>query len=262
METIAPAITFAFEKVASWICDEAKIDYADRPDQVREWTIHLEQSFRALTADGRTLDEDAALVAVALFNPPNVAKQRLGGVKPLDRLKRLWHRLLYYERYSGHRLVIPVVFCMMHCWLRTSGSAQISIITTPDRSFNFVFFGWNFFIGIIMIMVLTMTRWVTRTLQLKPDYGQCLAAGIGAILFFVIAQEWLASVSELCHYWNFNPSRDHVAPWKNTLAESIYLGWYSIEAVAFAGVVILILDEIFEFPSKRRARINLQRSKN
>ena len=258
--TISPSITFQFEKMASWICDEAKIDYADRPYQIREWIVHLERSFRALVADERTLDEDAALVAIALFNPWNVVKQRLGGVKRLNRLRRLWYRLLYYHCYSVPRLVIPVVYCMFHCALRTSGSAQISVISTPDHALNFVLFGWGFYIGIIMILVIVLTRWINRKLNIRSDYGQGFAGGIGVILYFTIVQEWLSSVSVLYHYWNFNPSWNHVAPWKNTLAESIYLGWYAIEAIAFVGVIILLLDEIFEFPSRRRLELALKRS--
>ena len=234
------------------MCDEAKVDDDDRPYQSREWVGAIEQKFRQLIADGKTPDEDAALVAVALFNPRNTAKQRRG------RWRSLWYRLLNYRRYSAHRLVAPVAFGMLHAWYRTSGSLEISIIR-GSKGPSMVLFGWNYYVGIFTVAIIAIERLVIRYLRAPRSMVEGVALGATLLLFLAIAFEWVGSVLLWIESLG---SRSAWAGWLDVVAGTDYLIGYIVEALLFFVVLRLMFVEIFNWPEQRRERKALRRVEN
>jgi hypothetical protein len=252
LATISPAVLFQFEKTASWTCDEAKVDDADRPYQIREWVGAIEQKFRCLVADGKTPDEDAALVAIALFNPRNVAKQRRG------RWKGFWYRLLNYRRYSAHRLVAPVAFGMLHAWYRTSGSLQISVLG-DGKGPSMVLFGWNYYVGIFTVAIIVLERFLIRFVRVPRMIAEGLAGGATLLIFLAIAYEWVGSAS----IWVESlKDRSAWAGWLDFVAGTDYLFGYLIEALLFLIIFRLVFVEIFDLPERRREQMALRRLEN
>ena len=146
VETISPAIRFRFEEFASRICDEGKVEAGEQPFKMREWTGHLERLFRERIADEKTTDEVGAEFAIEAFGPAeNVIKMLRGG------LRGLWHRLLYHQGYSVHRLVAPVVFIFLHCSLRTTDSLTHVV---ASGEYSYVLNGWHYYIGVMTLMAI------------------------------------------------------------------------------------------------------------
>ena len=259
-ERISPAISFAFEKVAFETSEAAKIDYADRLEQIREWVGRMEANFRQLTVTGRATDEDAALVVAALFNPENTAKMRRGG------LRSWWHRLFFYERYSTHRLLAPVAFGMFSAWFQTSGSLEnIHIISAQEGAIRIAFFDLSYFSSLYIIAIIVATRVFTRVFPRIKGCGWGIALVFEAAIFYKLAVSWGGSVGhwlELANNTWHDPTRyTQQAPlWLNLLVAALYLFGYVVEAVMFFVVVALVFVETLNFPEMRRERRDLRRS--
>ena len=256
---ISPGVSFAFEKAASDTCEEAKVDYPDRPYQMREWVGRMEANFRALTAAGKTTDEDACWVAITLFSPKNTAKMRLGG------LKSWWHRLFFYERYSVHRLIAPVVFCTLHSWLRSSGSLEVNVISKQELGIQFLMFSWNYYVGVYTIVIITVFRLIAKRFRpfgLSGFYTKAVCQGAGTmaiiLLFVEIGQEWIGSVENWFAKLNM-PDEGH--PWANNLLGAQYALGYTLEAVTVFAILALVFAEIFDLPALVREQKELQRSR-
>jgi hypothetical protein len=251
VETISPAIRFQFEEFASRICDEGKVEAGDRPYKMREWTGRLERLFRERLADGKTTDEVGAEFAIETFGPAkNMIKMLRGG------WKGLWHRLLYHQSYSVHRLVAPVVFILLHCWLRSAGSIEIHITASKDTAFRFLTFGWNYYIGVMTLVTIVITRAATRRLRIPKLLGQVAAAAFTLWLFYVVADEWIVSVRHHFKTWaDAARLEPEIPPWAENAFGSFLLALFIIEAVAFFFVLALTIAEIFDFPMRRKVKM-------
>jgi hypothetical protein len=248
VETISPAIRFRFEEFASRLCDEGKVEAVERPYKIREWTGRLERLFRERIADGMTTDEVGAVFAIETFGPAeSIIKMLRGG------LRGLWHRLVYHQSYSVHRLVAPVVFILLHCWLRTSDSLKVRVTT---GEISYVWFGWNYYIGVMTLVTIVITRAATRILRIPKLIGQVAAFGFTVWLFYVVAGEWLFSIKEHFRIWAISPGLEPEIPvWAEHAFGGFLLALFIIEALAFFFVLALTIAEIFDFPMRRRMRM-------
>ena len=247
---ISPAVTFQFEQFASRICDEAKVEFVDRPYRIREWMIRMEELFRRNVADGRTTDEAAAEAALSSFGPvENIVKGLRGGIKGL------WFRLRFYDRYSVHRLLSPVAFCFLHHELRSSGSLNITIFSAHDYSWRFVMFGWDYYIGVITLASIVTTRFLCRKFAIPKLLGQIVALAIATALFLQIGHEWGQSVMNHFTTWAREPQLEPGIPsWKVSTFATFLLVCYLVEAISFIFVATLVAAEIFDLPGLRRTK--------
>ena len=155
-DTIPKLIRYRFLAVAQEVCDRAKVDYWEYPEVVSGLREQLETSYRAYDraglykddAEARALEDFGSIEAVA-----NIHR---------DGWRGLWQRLISNQRYSVHRLVAPVLYCLFHSELRTQGSQEITVYGSTWH-WSFVLYGWDYYIGVIVLITTVTTRAITRS---------------------------------------------------------------------------------------------------
>jgi hypothetical protein len=257
-ETISPAIRFKFEELAFRICDEGKVDLYDRPYRIREWTIRMEELFRAKNADGKNTDENDALYAIEKFGPAeNTIKTLRGG------WKGLWHRLLYYERYTIQRLVALGSLCLLHDWIRTSSSVTYSVVRLHEIETTFIAPNADYYLGVLFLAVVAIPRWIRPR---NPILKRIVLFGASLTVcwfYYTVFKQCLGSTRNLYHSfitgrWN-QPDVDNIPLWKNAIAGVIWSGAQLFEIVALLVAVPVIISEIFALPRQRRKKIERRR---
>lgn len=164
---IPPAVAFVFEQYASKICDEAKVDYEERPFIARELQNHLNHFWKRAIADGKSTDDAETAAIVAFGNVENVARSIR---------QPYWKRLLFFERCRAARFI----------WFMIVG-AVINFFCTvvaidPNKTHqisNWVALGYmlNPIYAIISLLVI---KWKPKTTFLK------IAFSIRYLLFFCV----------------------------------------------------------------------------
>jgi hypothetical protein len=256
--TVPPGVRFQFEQRAQEVCELAKIDYGDQAQIVSEMTQLMEERWRTLQVKLTT--DDAMIASLESFGSAgDVASAYRGG------FKGYCHRLIYYRRYSLHRMVAPIIFCLFHNWLRTSGSLQVHVLSSKDLEWRFVLYGWDYYIGVISLVTIIVVRMIADKVS-KPDPSEEKAielhtcfqiAGFAVVLFLFadIATEWIHSVSSLLDSdWRHMAGLDNVARWEELMAIIVYIGAFLFEAFFFFPMLGLVGAEIFDMGERKKAR--------
>ena len=246
--TVPPGVRFQFEQRAQEICELAKIDYGEQAQIASEMTQLMEERWRTLQVKLTTDDAMNASLG-SLGSASDVASVYLGG------FRGFWHRLFYSKRYSLHRMVIPIIFCLFHNWLRSSGSLEIHVWSSKDLEWRFVLYGWDYYIGVIVLVTIVTTRWLTKAVGLPKFIGECMAVVIALALFSDIAFEWVRSVANLLNSdWRRMAGLDNVPYWEELLAIIAEMGFFLFEAFLFFPMLGLVVAEIFDLGARRKAR--------
>ncbi len=164
--TISPAVLYRFEKLASRICDEALVDFEERPLIILEYKIRLIEFFRKAEREGLD-DERAAGQAIDRFGNPTIhAKVRRGGFKGWLR------RLLTYRRYRTARFLVIIFTAQFIEYLRVQSGTTYVL-----NEFTLLLHGSNILegVGVCVCLVGSKTRSGTWPLLTR------LACRLGAI---------------------------------------------------------------------------------
>jgi hypothetical protein len=145
---------------------------------------------------------------------------------------------------------------MLHVWYRTTGSLEITLLPGNEFMSRMILFGWNYYIGVIIIAVIMAARLTTRFLRIPKQITQILAMLVTVWLFAEIAVEWRASVA---NWFVISRIVDNVPRWKNDLVGGEFAVGYVVEAFTFFFVFILSAAEIFEIPACQRVVIEAKR---
>ena len=135
-ETIPRPIRYRFLSVAQKVCDLAKVDYWEYPEVLSGLREQMEASYRAYDQAGDYKDDSEAKALEDFGSVHDVARLHRGG------WRGLWCRLLFSERYTVHRLVGPVIFGMMHSFLRIEGSLKVSYSRSQIRLVRLAILLW------------------------------------------------------------------------------------------------------------------------
>jgi hypothetical protein len=108
-QTTVPApVRVRFAKVATAVCQQAKLDYLDWAETVAELNNDLEQKWINCCDEVGLNDDAAQQEALRLFDPPSAVRHFR---KPW--LVRLWS----YERYRPQRQLVFLAAYLFYCWL-------------------------------------------------------------------------------------------------------------------------------------------------
>ena len=186
-ERIPPAVSLAFERLASEVCERAALDYDEWPLKAHELATHLQEKWRE--GVGLNLSTDAAQQrAIEAFGPVKaVAKS----------LRRPWLlRILTYRRYQTERVVIFLAASFFIAWLTVldvyyrqeldGKPVDLAEVMLPFSAANFLHGLGGFYIGFIAWGTARLIRWQPPT-QRPALAALCQARYLaGALLLFPI----------------------------------------------------------------------------
>ena len=248
--TISKAVRFRFEQFASRICDEAKVEFTDRPFKIQEWMLRLEHKFREIDALGKTTDEVTAEMVLAIFGPAeNTIKTLRGG------WKGFWHRLIYYERYTNHRLVALASLCLLHDWIRTSSSIKYSLVRITSLQVTFIAPKFDYYLGILFMAVVAIPRCIRPRDPRLKRIVQIVATLTVSWFYYIVLTQCLSSVRDLYGDFstgNWHQPDDDVPIWKDAATIVIWIGALLFEIGFLVAAVPLVISEIFALPRRRR----------
>ena len=252
-DTVPRPIRYRFLEQAQQVCDLAKVDYWEYSEMLSSLREQMETSYRAYDRAGLYKDEAEEKALEDFGSVEEVASVHRGG------WRGLWHRLLFTQRYSVYRLIAPVLFCMLHLSMKTTGTLGITVLASGDLVWRIALFGWDFYVGVIVIAVIFASRWSVRYLRVPKAVAEITALILAFLLFGELVQEWFAAVA---NWFVISRIVDDVPRWKNMLAGSVYMVGYVIEAFTFLAVVTLSAAEILDIPACHRRVIEAKREGN
>lgn len=253
-EIIPKPILFKFETVAQEVCDLAKVDYWEQSEVLSSLREQMEISYRTYEQADRFEDDPETKALEDFGSPKDVARVHRDGIRGL------WHRLLFNQRYAVHRLVGPIIFCLWHFFFKTAGGMSIIIVGSDRIRLHIPIFGWDYYIGVIIITLTLLPRLVPKKVRHLRQIIEAVALIVAVWFFFgKLASEWMESMLNWRHTWD---SYADPAGWNNDLGELIDLCGYLLEAVSFFFVLAMSAAEILEIPACHQAVIKAKRKRN
>ncbi len=157
---IPPAVNQVFIRVASQVCDRAKMDYEEWMVNSQELAYHLQQRWRELTEQGLSTD-DAQAKALQMFGDPHtVAKS----------LRKPWlERLLHYKRFRSERFFFFILAYFLYTWvvicdthwnelLQGNPATPFQILLPFDQGFFINGLG-SMLIGLLAASCVVLAQW-------------------------------------------------------------------------------------------------------
>ena len=151
---IPPAVTFAFEQIVSRVCDEAKVDYGERPFVARELNNHLQDLWRRGIEASMSTDDAQAAAIVSFGRLEDVARSLR---------QPFWRRLLFYERYQAARYI---VFLVMGTIINYACAVNVMDGQKTTENARMVALGYTLNPAFATMSLLAI-RWTPRNLILK-----------------------------------------------------------------------------------------------
>ena len=253
-DTIPRPIRYKFLSVAQEVCDLAKVDYWEQTEVLSSLREQMEISYRAYDQASRFEDDPETKALEDFGSPKDVARVHRNGIKGL------WYRLLFNQRYAVHRLIGPVVFCLWHFFFNTTGGMGITFIGVDRLRLHIPIFGWDYYIGVIIITLTLLPRLVPKNIPLFRRVAEAIALSVAVWFFFgKLATEWGGSMVDWRRTWDIY---DDVPRWKNVMVGMFELSGFTMEAVAFFFVLAMSAAEILEIPACHQAVIEAKRKGN
>ena len=157
---IPPAVNQVFIRVASQVCDRAKMDYEEWMVNSQELAYHLQQRWRELTEQGLSTN-DAQAKALQMFGDPHtVAKY----------LRKPWlERLLHYKRFRSERFFFFILAYFLYTWvvicdthwkelLQGNPATPFQILLPFDQGFFINGLG-SMLIGLLAASCVVLSQW-------------------------------------------------------------------------------------------------------
>ena len=89
---------------------------------------------------------------------------------------------------------------MMHCYFRTAGSVNITILASGDLDYTVALFGWPFYIGVFVIGLIGIARLAAHILPMCKSLVEIIMLIVAIYLFQELVAEWVESIQHFFVY--------------------------------------------------------------
>ena len=234
LDRVDPEYVKQFEQYANQVCHLSKYDYYEYPVRFSQTVHRIQNVFRQLAKDKGK--KRAAELAIEEYGDAfEVAKLNRGGfVGFVD-------RLLYFRRYSFHRLAYCFVSSSFHCWSNANTTMHVTVSSFGGYNFRYIGYGSDYLIGILAPIAILFFN----ALPVSRFAKKLLGFGITV---------WVVNILMT----SFGDSRKELLLCLTT--ESLFIIVFLIilnliDVIGVGILLVLLSAEILELPGKREAKL-------